>query len=300
MMKISKTLKPLERVFFPSTMIMLISNLKVLHLFQAQSILSQSRNPQNFETILRKMFSCSLCTKEGWLTPTLRQVWLTAMRTCLGIFEYTVICFGLCNAPLTFQHFVNDIFADLSLCCEVNIFEKTVCMPNSQSANTPFLFTEQALKKFDALKKAFTTAPILTHFSELARTLIKTNASDHAVTGVISQYSSLNLLHPVAFKAQRLHNSELNYEIHDKELLEIQKWCSYLLKVILDALSRQDTVYTREGEAFANNNPHNVQTIFSPLTHSDSPKVYLNSMKLHSKTLKLCDAQLSNPCCRDI
>ncbi|KNZ61502.1 hypothetical protein VP01_13923g1, partial [Puccinia sorghi] len=32
-----------------------------------------------------------------------------------------------------------------------------------------------------------------------------------------------------------LHNSELNYKIHDKELLEIvfclQKWCSYLLSI---------------------------------------------------------------------
>ncbi|KNZ61890.1 uncharacterized protein VP01_13435g1, partial [Puccinia sorghi] len=70
--------------------------------------------------------------------------------------------------------------------------------------------------------------------------------------------------------------------------------------VVPDALSRQDNVYPREGEAFANNNPDNVQTIFSPLTHFDSPKVYLNSMTLHSKTLKLQDAQLSDPRCRDI
>ncbi|KNZ60318.1 hypothetical protein VP01_15710g1, partial [Puccinia sorghi] len=34
--------------------------------------------------------------------------------------------------------------------------------------DTPFLFTEQALKEFEALKKAFTTAPILALISELA------------------------------------------------------------------------------------------------------------------------------------
>ncbi|KNZ48621.1 retrotransposon nucleocapsid protein, partial [Puccinia sorghi] len=100
--------------------------------------------------------------------------------------------------------------------------------------------------------------------SELARTLIETNASDYAVAGIISQYSSSNLLHPVAFESRKLHNSELNYEIHDKELLAIlfclQKWCSYLLKfhftityrpgklaVVPDALSRQDNFYPREG-----------------------------------------------------
>ncbi|KNZ43942.1 transposon Tf2-11 polyprotein type 1, partial [Puccinia sorghi] len=48
------------------------------------------------------------------------------------------------------------------------------------------------------------------------------------------------------------------------------------LAVVPDALSRQDNVYPREG------------------------KFYLNSMTLHSKTLKLQDAQLSDPCCRDI
>ncbi|KNZ60760.1 uncharacterized protein VP01_15048g1, partial [Puccinia sorghi] len=46
-------------------------------------------------------------------------------------------------------------------------------------------------KEFEALKKAFTTAPILAHFSEIARTLIETDASDYAVAGIISQYSSL-------------------------------------------------------------------------------------------------------------
>ncbi|KNZ44112.1 hypothetical protein VP01_9504g1, partial [Puccinia sorghi] len=55
--------------------------------------------------------------------------------------------------------------------------------------------------------------------------------------------------------------------------------------VVPDALSRQDNVYPREGKAFANDNPYNVRTIFSSLTHSDSPKAF---------------AQLSNPCCRDI
>ncbi|KNZ62673.1 uncharacterized protein VP01_12381g1, partial [Puccinia sorghi] len=46
------------------------------------------------------------------------------------------------------------------------------------------------------LSFSFTTAPILANFSELAQTLIKKDASDYAVAGVISQYSSLNLLHP--------------------------------------------------------------------------------------------------------
>ena len=36
--------------------------------------------------------------------------WKTAFRRRYGLFEYTVMPFGLCNAPGTFQHYMNDMF----------------------------------------------------------------------------------------------------------------------------------------------------------------------------------------------
>ena len=39
--------------------------------------------------------------------------WKTAFRTHYGLFEMMVMPFGLCNAPATFQHFMQDIFGDL-------------------------------------------------------------------------------------------------------------------------------------------------------------------------------------------
>lgn len=38
--------------------------------------------------------------------------WKTAFRTRFGHFEYLVMPFGLCNAPATFQHFINNIFRE--------------------------------------------------------------------------------------------------------------------------------------------------------------------------------------------
>ncbi|KAJ1307572.1 hypothetical protein OPQ81_001669 [Rhizoctonia solani] len=39
--------------------------------------------------------------------------WKTAFRTKCGHYEYTVMPFGLTDAPAVFQHFMNDIFRDL-------------------------------------------------------------------------------------------------------------------------------------------------------------------------------------------
>src|SRR5436190_1033665 len=38
--------------------------------------------------------------------------WKTAFRCRYGLFEYTVMPFGLCNAPGTFQHYMNDTFRE--------------------------------------------------------------------------------------------------------------------------------------------------------------------------------------------
>jgi hypothetical protein len=38
--------------------------------------------------------------------------WKTTFRTRYGHFEYSVMSFGLTNAPVTFQHMINDIFQE--------------------------------------------------------------------------------------------------------------------------------------------------------------------------------------------
>jgi hypothetical protein len=82
------------------------------------------------------------------------------------------------------------------------------------------------------LKHCFTTAPILTHFDPQRECIVETDASDFALGGTLSQVSDDKKLHPNAFHSRKFSPAEINYEIHDKELLAIvdcfKAWRRYL------------------------------------------------------------------------
>ena len=65
------------------------------------------------------------------------------------------------------------------------------------------------------------TAPILARFDPDRLILVKTDASDYVLAGILSQRDDQGLLHPVAFFSKKHLPAECNYEIYDKELLAI-------------------------------------------------------------------------------
>ena len=52
---------------------------------------------------------------------------------------------------------------------------------------------------------------------------MKVDALNQAQESVLSQSDESENLHPVVFHSRKFTESELNYEIHDKELLAIVK-----------------------------------------------------------------------------
>src|SRR5882672_9563944 len=71
--------------------------------------------PELVDKLLGARFFTKLDVRWGYNNIRLREgdEWKAAFKTPLGLFEPTVMTFGLCNAPATFQTFMDTQFADL-------------------------------------------------------------------------------------------------------------------------------------------------------------------------------------------
>jgi hypothetical protein len=76
-------------------------------------------------------------------------------------------------------------------------------------------------KSFEKLRHCFTTAPILTYFDPNHKCIVEMDTSDFALSSTLSQIAEDKKLHPNAFHSRKFSPAEINYKIHNKELLAI-------------------------------------------------------------------------------
>ena len=107
-----------------------------------------------------------------------------------------------------------------------------VPLMNLTHKNVPWNFTDECRSAFNALKKAFTTAPVLTHWIPDTQITVETDASDYALAAILSITTPSGKLHPIVFHSWTFMSPERNYNVHDKELLAIveafTRWRHYL------------------------------------------------------------------------
>ncbi|MBW0552683.1 hypothetical protein O181_092398 [Austropuccinia psidii MF-1] len=128
-----------------------------------------------------------------------------------------------------------------------NYSKKISSLTSFLKKDSRFPLKEEALRQFYQLKEAFTIAQILSHFDPSLPTIVDTDASDYALGSVLSQISDSGK-HPIAFDSLKRLPAELNYEIHDKELLGIvwalKRWRAFLLSLSssLEVLTNHSSV----------------------------------------------------------
>jgi transposase InsO family protein len=98
--------------------------------------------------------------------------------------------------------------------------------------DTPFLWDDTAESAFNKLKLLFTKSPILHHAKSELQFIMECDASDSALGAILSQKNVDGSINPIAYHSRKFTKEEVNYEIHDKELLAIvdgfKEWRHYL------------------------------------------------------------------------
>ena len=96
---------------------------------------------------------------------------------------------------------------------------------------TPWSWGKECAQVFATLKELFTMAPILTCWDPDAPMIVETDVSDYTIVAVLSTHVGTEV-QPIAFHSRTFDAAELNYDVHDKELLAIyeafRKWRHYL------------------------------------------------------------------------
>lgn len=114
----------------------------------------------------------------------------------------------------------------------INGFSR-ICRPITDTlkgSGKDFAWSVECELAFRRLKHLFTTAPILRHYDPKLPIMMETDASDFAIGAALSQQHGKHW-HPVAFHSRKMSPAEMNYEVHDKELLAIvsafKEWRRY-------------------------------------------------------------------------
>ncbi|KAK6220785.1 reverse transcriptase domain protein [Colletotrichum tabaci] len=95
------------------------------------------------------------------------------------------------------------------------------CIQDLTRKDTPFEWTKERNNAFEKVKQQVSSEPV-TRIPDPDKPFeVETDASDFAMGGQLGQRDEGGRLYPCAFFSKAFHGPELNYQIHDKELMAI-------------------------------------------------------------------------------
>nr|ADB85418.1 putative retrotransposon protein [Phyllostachys edulis] len=166
----------------------------------------------------------------------------TSFSTRYGLYEYTVMSFGLTNAPAYFMNLMNSVFMDyldkfvVVFIDDILIYSKfienfsKIARPLTQllRKEKKFEWSAECKESFQLLRELLTKAPVLTLPNIHKSFDIYCDASHHGLGCVLMQDGRV-----VAYASRQLRPHEVNYPTHDLELAAVvhasKIWRYYLI-----------------------------------------------------------------------
>ena len=98
----------------------------------------------------------------------------------------------------------------------------TIAIPltNLLYKDKEFHWNQVEIEAFEQLKHALMTAPVLALPDLTKPFIVTTDASDYAIGAVLSQDVGKGD-QPIAYESRKMSSAELNYPVHEKELLAL-------------------------------------------------------------------------------
>ncbi|KAI0994661.1 hypothetical protein K3495_g13520, partial [Podosphaera aphanis] len=112
-------------------------------------------------------------------------------------------------------------FANFYRCFIEKFSEIAAPLINLTKKNSPWRWGEEENSAFEKLKNIFASTPVLAQWNPERDTVLEADCSGYALGGCLSQLDDQNRLRPIAYFSRRLSGAEVNYPIHDKEMLAI-------------------------------------------------------------------------------
>jgi len=104
-----------------------------------------------------------------------------------------------------------------------NYLDIVIPLTHLTQKDIPWKFNSSCQNAFNSLKKAFTSASILTHWIPDAQLIMETDASDYALAAILSIVNEDNEVHLVAFHSCTFTTAELNYDNMTRNCLPSSK-----------------------------------------------------------------------------
>ena len=112
-------------------------------------------------------------------------------------------------------------FANFYRCFVERFSEIAAPLINLTKKGAEWRWGHDESKAFEDLKEIFASEPVLAQWDPERDTVVETDCSGFALGGCLSQFNDSGNLRPVAYYSRRLNSAEVNYPIHDKEMLSI-------------------------------------------------------------------------------